>query len=164
MQMLAVNSVHNIRTGYVSSVSSFLDTCPVWFHSFNYSQDISIADTPADVVRRCGTTYCMLSNLEASQAVFDAPETGVIAGVSAGKVIVDCATLSPERMMEEEQAITSRGGRFLEAPVSGSKVCSGLSAKWRFCWERHWDARMNQMTSYSQVWWLIYILWLNLFW
>lgn len=68
----------------------------------------------------------MLSTLEASQEVFDAPETGVIAGVSAGKVIVDCATLSPERMAREAEQIAALGGHFLEAPVSGSKVCNFL--------------------------------------
>ena len=30
---------------------------------------ITIASTPADVIRSCGVTYCMLSNLEASEAV-----------------------------------------------------------------------------------------------
>lgn len=43
----------------------------------------------------------MLSTMEASIAVFDAEEVGILAGVSAGKVIIDCATLSPERMIEQ---------------------------------------------------------------
>lgn len=47
---------------------------------------------------------------------------GVIAGVKPGKLIVDCATLSPERMQDEESRIKAKGGLFLEAPVSGSKV------------------------------------------
>lgn len=86
-----------------------------------YPGRITIASTPADVVKSCQTTFCMLSTLEASQAVFDTPN-GIIDGISPGKVIVDCATLSPERMIEENSRITSKGGRFLEAPVSGSKV------------------------------------------
>jgi 3-hydroxyisobutyrate dehydrogenase-like beta-hydroxyacid dehydrogenase len=53
---------------------------------------------------------------------FDAPETGAIAGVSAGKIVVDCATLSPERMIDLAGRVAARGGHFLEAPVSGSKV------------------------------------------
>lgn len=53
---------------------------------------------------------------------FDAPETGAIAGVSTGKILVDCATLSPERMIDVEGRVAARGGHFLEAPVSGSKV------------------------------------------
>lgn len=53
---------------------------------------------------------------------FDAPETGAIAGVSAGKIVVDCATLSPDRMIDLAGRVAARGGHFLEAPVSGSKV------------------------------------------
>jgi 3-hydroxyisobutyrate dehydrogenase-like beta-hydroxyacid dehydrogenase len=33
---------------------------------------------------------------------------GVIAGVSAGKVIIDCATLSPERMQFEADEIIKK--------------------------------------------------------
>lgn len=85
------------------------------------STNVKIAATAKEVVEQCGTTYCMLSTLEASAAVFDGPE-GVIAGVSAGKTIVDCATLTPERMIENASRIEAAGGEFLEAPVSGSKV------------------------------------------
>ena len=50
----------------------------------------------------------MLSNMEASISVYDDPAEGVIAGVSAGKMIVDRATLSPERMIEESNKITEK--------------------------------------------------------
>ena len=86
-----------------------------------YPGKITIASTPSDVIKSCQTTFCMLSTLEASQAVFETPN-GIYDGVSEGKIIVDCATLSPERMIEESNRITAKGGRFLEAPVSGSKV------------------------------------------
>jgi 3-hydroxyisobutyrate dehydrogenase-like beta-hydroxyacid dehydrogenase len=82
---------------------------------------ITIATTPADVISQCETTFCMLSTPEASASVFEAPN-GVFSAVTAGKIIVDCATLTPERMIEEKQIITAKGGLFLEAPVSGSKV------------------------------------------
>ena len=55
-----------------------------------------------------------------TQAVFECP-SGVLAGVSTGKLIVDCATLTPERMLKEAKMVKERGGQFLEAPVSGSK-------------------------------------------
>ena len=67
-----------------------------------YPGKITIASTPADVIKSCQTTYCILSTLEASQAVFDTPN-GIYDGVSPGKIIVDCATLSPERMIEENE-------------------------------------------------------------
>ena len=39
---------------------------------------------------------------------FDMENDGVIAGVSEGKVIIDCATLSPERMMFESDKIITK--------------------------------------------------------
>jgi 3-hydroxyisobutyrate dehydrogenase-like beta-hydroxyacid dehydrogenase len=63
----------------------------------------------------------MLSTPEAVDAVYQG-ERGLLAGVTAGKAVVDCATLTPEVMAASGQAVTARGGRFLEAPVSGSKV------------------------------------------
>lgn len=82
---------------------------------------VTIASTAAEVVQKCTVTYSMLSTMEASEAVFDCPD-GVIAAITPGKCIVDCATLSPERMVAIESGVTTKGGQFLEAPVSGSKV------------------------------------------
>ena len=107
---------------------------------------IVIKDSPKDVVEACDITYCMLSTPEASRAVFEG-ENGVLAGVSKGKSIVDCATLAEEDMKRMHDAVVAKGGyvviglfrshdthvkqcthiqvqhssRFLEAPVSGSK-------------------------------------------
>jgi len=82
---------------------------------------IVIKATAKEVVEASGVTYCMLSTPEASRAVFDAPE-GVLAGVSAGKSIVDCATLAESDMTRMSELVVAAGGRFLEAPVSGSKA------------------------------------------
>ena len=73
-----------------------------------------------EVVEKSDVIFCMLSTMDASEVVFDADD-GVIAGVSNGKLIVDCATLTPERMLDEAKRVKERGGLFLEAPVSGSK-------------------------------------------
>ena len=45
----------------------------------------------------------------------------MLAGVSDGKCIVDCATLAETDMINMNNAVSSNGGKFLEAPVSGSK-------------------------------------------
>jgi len=63
----------------------------------------------------------MLSTPEAAQIVFQGDD-GVLAGVSGGKAIVDCATLAEVDMKNMSEAVTKAGGRFLEAPVSGSKA------------------------------------------
>lgn len=87
-----------------------------------YSEyNIVIKDTAKEVVEAAPITYCILSTPEASKAVFEADD-GVLAGVSDGKSVVDCATLAEADMVRMNEAVTGKGGRFLEAPVSGSKA------------------------------------------
>lgn len=88
---------------------------------------VIIKDTAKEVVEACDVTYSMLSTPEASKAVFEAQD-GVLAGVSTGKSIVDCATLAEADMKRMSTAVISKGGRFLEAPVSGSKVPAATGA------------------------------------
>lgn len=107
-----------------------VDTFVVWNRSPDASEEIKaqfpgkieVATTAAEVVQSCPITYSMLSTIAASEAVFDKEGDGLIAGVSEGKIIVDCATLSPERMLKIRSDVCAKGGKFLEAPVSGSKV------------------------------------------
>lgn len=89
---------------------------------------ILIKDTAKDVVESSSVTYCMLSTPEASRAVFDDADGGVLAGVSDQSSIVDCATLAEEDMKRMEVAVKAKGGRFLEAPVSGSKAPAAAGA------------------------------------
>ena len=81
---------------------------------------VTVLASPAEVVKACDLVYVMLSTPEAVKAVYEM-DGGVLAGVGAGKCIVDCATLAPEDMIRLSEQVTSKGGRFLEAPVSGSK-------------------------------------------
>mmetsp|Transcript_10674 Transcript_10674/g.27161 ORF Transcript_10674/g.27161 Transcript_10674/m.27161 type:complete len:297 (-) Transcript_10674:14-904(-) len=83
-----------------------------------YPELCTVAASAAAVVESCDVTWSMLSTLEASEAVF--PQ--VVGAISPGKCIVDCATLTPDRMTSMSDQVVAAGGRFLEAPVSGSKV------------------------------------------
>lgn len=116
--------------GMVKNLASKLDSkLVIWNRSEEVSREfksafpekITIAATAKEVVQMCDVTFCMLSTLEASMAVFDSDD-GVIAGVTSGKIVVDCATLTPERIIDEANRISAKGGKMLEAPVSGSKV------------------------------------------
>jgi len=82
---------------------------------------VVIASSSKEVVEKSSLTYCMLSTPEASRQVFEADD-GVLAGVSESSSIVDCATLAESDMVRMNEAVVAKGGRFLEAPVSGSKV------------------------------------------
>mmetsp|Transcript_131322 Transcript_131322/g.379902 ORF Transcript_131322/g.379902 Transcript_131322/m.379902 type:complete len:316 (-) Transcript_131322:104-1051(-) len=83
-------------------------------------KEVIIKSTAREVVEACGVTYSMLSTPAASKAVFEGDD-GVLAGVGSGKSIVDCATLAEADMQRMDAAVREKGGRFLEAPVSGSK-------------------------------------------
>mmetsp|Transcript_7010 Transcript_7010/g.16381 ORF Transcript_7010/g.16381 Transcript_7010/m.16381 type:complete len:301 (-) Transcript_7010:240-1142(-) len=81
---------------------------------------VVVCDTPAEVLGKCSVLYCMLSTPEAVQSVYEM-EGGILAGVVPGKCIIDCATIAADDMQRLAQQVSGKGGRFLEAPVSGSK-------------------------------------------
>lgn len=66
-------------------------------------------DTAKEVVEACDIIYSMLSTPEASRAVF-LGDDGVLAGVSEGKSIVDCATLAEEDIQRMSEAVIAKGG------------------------------------------------------
>lgn len=82
---------------------------------------VTVSASPAAVVRACAVTYVMLSEPRAVATVYEMDE-GILAGVSSGKKIVDCATLAVADMERLAAQVAAMGGRFLEAPVSGSKA------------------------------------------
>jgi len=77
-------------------------------------------NSPAEVVAKCDITFAMVSDPAAAESLCFG-ENGVLAGISAGKGYIDVSTVDPETAMKIGKAIQEKGGRFLEAPVSGSK-------------------------------------------
>jgi len=84
------------------------------------SERVTVVDTAEAVIQACSITYVMLSTPDAVRAVYEGTG-GILAGVSAGKCIIDCATLAVEDMERVSKQVLELGGRFMEAPVSGSK-------------------------------------------
>lgn len=95
--------------------------CEAFKEKFSEKYTIVIKDTAREVVAEAGVTYSILSTPEASKIVFEGDD-GVLAGIGEGKSIVDCATLAEADMVRMDEAVRGKGGRFLEAPVSGSKA------------------------------------------
>jgi len=81
---------------------------------------IDVRVSAREVVEGADIVFSVLSTPDASRAVFEG-ENGTLAGVTEGKIIIDCATLAESDMQRMEEQIISKGGKFLEAPVSGSK-------------------------------------------
>ncbi len=76
--------------------------------------------SPAEVAAKCDVTFAMVSDPAAALEVC-CGETGVVAGISAGKGYVDMSTVDDVTSRRIAAAVAAAGGRFLEAPVSGTK-------------------------------------------
>jgi 3-hydroxyisobutyrate dehydrogenase-like beta-hydroxyacid dehydrogenase len=80
----------------------------------------SVAKTPAEVTSSCGITFAMLADPAAAHDVCFGTG-GALQGIGAGRGYVDMSTVDAETAREVGAAIVAKGGRFVEAPVSGSK-------------------------------------------
>lgn len=83
-------------------------------------QGAHMGDSPAEVIASCDITFAMVSDPAAAESLcFD--EGGVLEGIAPGKGYIDVSTVDPDIATRISEAIAAKGGRFLEAPVSGSK-------------------------------------------
>jgi len=78
------------------------------------------AATVKEVVAASDVTFAMLSTPAAAEAVCLGPD-GVLEGLAPGKGYVDMSTIDPYTSRDLAHAVREEGGRFLEAPVSGSR-------------------------------------------
>jgi glyoxylate/succinic semialdehyde reductase len=97
----------------------------VWNRSPGKTEELaqlgaSVAISPAAVMAGCDITFAMLADPAAAREVCFGKD-GVLSATTAGKGYLDFSTVDATTSREIGGAITARGGRFLEAPVSGSK-------------------------------------------
>ncbi|WP_133011267.1 NAD(P)-dependent oxidoreductase [Marinomonas flavescens] len=76
--------------------------------------------TPKDVAAQCDITFAMVSDPAAALAICQGPD-GVAAGIGEGRGYIDMSTVDDTTSTLIAQTIAQAGGRFLEAPVSGTK-------------------------------------------
>lgn len=76
-------------------------------------------DSPAAVAARADVLLLCLPSEEAQLDVLHG-DRGVLGALRPGQVIIDLGTYRKEFKLEQEQAVCARGGRMLEAEVSGS--------------------------------------------
>eukprot|EP00741_Cyanophora_paradoxa_P016802 tig00020941_g16227.t1 len=79
-----------------------------------------LAKSPAEVVEGSAYTFTMLADPEACNAVFFGKD-GVLEALAGGKGHIECSSIDPESSIKMAEAAAAKGGRYLEAPVSGSK-------------------------------------------
>ncbi|MET9988091.1 NAD(P)-dependent oxidoreductase [Streptomyces mutabilis] len=80
-----------------------------------------VAAAPAEVFERAGTVILMPADEAATDAVL-ARGTPEFASRAAGHVVVHMGTTSPAYSRGLEADVRAAGGRYVEAPVSGSRV------------------------------------------
>lgn len=76
--------------------------------------------TPAEAVAKADIVFGMLADPAAALEVA-LGENGVASAMAPGKAYVDMSTVDEDTSKRIAEAVTAAGGRFLEAPVSGSK-------------------------------------------
>jgi 3-hydroxyisobutyrate dehydrogenase len=80
-----------------------------------------VAADVAEVFRRCATVVLMLADEDASDAVLRRGTPDFATRVRA-RTVVHMGTTSPEYSAALEREVRAAGGRYVEAPVSGSRV------------------------------------------
>jgi 3-hydroxyisobutyrate dehydrogenase-like beta-hydroxyacid dehydrogenase len=79
------------------------------------------ADSPRAVAEAAEFTFSMVTNSAALAAVTDGPD-GILAGLSAGKLLIDMSTVSPEASRALATRVREKGADMVDAPVSGSVI------------------------------------------
>lgn len=77
-------------------------------------------ESPRQVVAACDITFAMLADPAAAMEVCFGAD-GVLEGISTGHNYVDMSTVDDLTARTIADAVSQRGGRYLEAPVSGTK-------------------------------------------
>ena len=81
----------------------------------------TVAATPADAARGATVVLSMLTDDEASGAVWiDGPDAALV-GINPGAVLIESGTVSPAWVRRLAAAAVTRGASLIDAPVAGSR-------------------------------------------
>jgi len=101
------------RTGY--NVTSVLDVNTSLCSKFS---NCKTSRSPAEMVGETDVVFTALPMPHHVKAVFEGEE-GLLAGMAAGKVWIDHSTTDYEQTVDLNTEVVKKGGRMLEAPVTG---------------------------------------------
>jgi 3-hydroxyisobutyrate dehydrogenase-like beta-hydroxyacid dehydrogenase len=79
------------------------------------------ADSPRAVAAAADVILSMVTNSEALGEIVNGPN-GVLAGIGAGKILVDMSTVSPAVSRDVAAKVRERGADMVDSPVSGSVI------------------------------------------
>jgi 3-hydroxyisobutyrate dehydrogenase len=78
------------------------------------------AATPREAAEGAEFVFSMLTDDDASKAVWMTADTGALAGLGRGATAIEASTVSPEWLKSLAAAVEARGASLLDAPVVGS--------------------------------------------
>jgi 3-hydroxyisobutyrate dehydrogenase-like beta-hydroxyacid dehydrogenase len=84
-------------------------------------QGMKWGDSPRAVAAAADATFVMVTNSAALEAVANGPD-GLLAGLGAGKLLIDMSTVSPAVSRALAAKVRSQGSEMVDAPVSGSVI------------------------------------------
>ncbi len=98
----------------------------VWNRSPDVAQALAnqgaiVAPTPRAAAQGAAVVLAMVTDNEASHAVWLDPENGAAAGLSAQAIAVECSTLTVPWTKKLATTVENHGATFLDAPLVGSR-------------------------------------------
>lgn len=81
---------------------------------------IEAAATPREAADGADAVLAMVRDVEASEAVWCAPEVGALHGLSPRALALECGTVTPEWARALAARVTVTGAGFVDAPVVGT--------------------------------------------
>eukprot|EP00160_Parvularia_atlantis_P015619 Unigene4547_Nuclearia_a/m.13896 Unigene4547_Nuclearia_a/g.13896 ORF Unigene4547_Nuclearia_a/g.13896 Unigene4547_Nuclearia_a/m.13896 type:complete len:300 (-) Unigene4547_Nuclearia_a:39-938(-) len=109
-----------IKGGHAVNVWSRTASKAQELKAANAAGMVNVFNTPADVVKNSVITFSMLADPSAVDQVYFGKD-GVSKTLTLGKSIIDMSTVDAATSLRLAAAADSASGRYLEAPVSGSK-------------------------------------------
>jgi len=82
---------------------------------------MKFSETPRGVAEAADITIAMVTNSAALEQVAEGPN-GILAGISAGKVLIDMSTVAPAVSKRLVVKVRAKGADMVDAPVSGSVI------------------------------------------
>jgi 3-hydroxyisobutyrate dehydrogenase-like beta-hydroxyacid dehydrogenase len=79
------------------------------------------ADSPREVAEAADVIFSMVTNAAALSAVAEGPN-GIVAGLTANKILVDMSTVSPSASRALAATVRAKGADMVDSPVSGSVI------------------------------------------
>jgi 3-hydroxyisobutyrate dehydrogenase-like beta-hydroxyacid dehydrogenase len=85
------------------------------------AKGMKFAESPREVANAADVVLSMVTNGSALKGIAEGPN-GFLAGLSAGKILVDISTVGPDLSREIAEKVRALGADMLDAPVSGSVI------------------------------------------